>query len=140
MTRLKKLHNRASKLWKGVCYNRDGKRCMVGKYYPSLKIEHTNIFQVDHGITRSCKWTFYMPENGTVICSGCNMAKGFNNKSIGRAVDKIIIMREGQDKFDEMVSLDQCKKGFPHFNHVWWLEEQIRLLEDYEWNNSEIPL
>jgi len=70
-----------------------------------------------------------MPENGTVVCSACNMAKGFNNKSISRAIDEIVIRREGQDKFDSMVALDRMKKANRDFRKVWYLEEIIEKLE-----------
>lgn len=102
---------------------------MVELWFPNLRIAHTQIFQVDHCITRKCSWTFFMPENGTVVCSACNMAKGFNNKSISRAIDEIVIRREGQDKFDSMVALDRMKKANRDFRKVWYLEEIIEKLE-----------
>ncbi|KKK59055.1 hypothetical protein LCGC14_3038200, partial [marine sediment metagenome] len=95
-----------------------------------IRITHTNVFQVDHCVTRACKWTFYMPENGTVVCSACNMAKGFNLKSIQRAIDDIVIVREGIEKFDEMVAMDRSKANHTDFNKIWWLEEREALLQE----------
>ena len=71
-----------------------------------------------------------MPENGCVVCSACNAAKGFNRKSIARAIDEIVISREGQEKFDEMVAIDRQKKANPNFRKIWYLEEVIERLEN----------
>ncbi len=130
MENKRKLHKSCSYLWKEICYDRDGKECMVKKYYPEIKIAHTQVFQVDHCVTRACKWTFYMPENGTVVCSACNMAKGFNLKSVQRAIDDIVVAREGMEKFYEMVALDRSKANCIDFNKIWWLEEREALLKE----------
>ena len=127
--RAKTLFNKAEKLWKEICYKRDGKQCQVQKHFPYINISHTKVFQVDHCITRRCSWTFFMIENATVVCSACNQAKGFNSKSVSRAIDEIVIKREGQDVFDEMVAIDRSKKPNRDWKSVWYLENIIKILE-----------
>lgn len=125
----KTLFNKASKLWKEIAFARDGKECQVKKHFPNLRIMHTEILQVDHCISRNNKNLFFEPANSTVVCSACNMAKGFKNKSVDRAIDEIVINREGGLAFGMMVEVDQS--GQP--NHLWgkidWLEQVIKNLE-----------
>ena len=67
-------------------------------------------------------------KNGTMICSGCNQAKGFNNKSVARAVDAIVKEREGETTFAMLVSVDMSKSVNPNWAKRWWLEEQLERL------------
>ncbi len=69
---------------------------------------------------------FLDPRNGTMICSSCNQAKGFNNKSIARAVDEIVERREGKLAFELMVQMDMRKSVNPNWAKRWWLEEQLK--------------
>ena len=126
---VQKLHDKASALWKEYCYLRDGKRCMVRKHFPGIKIAHTDVYQVDHCITRANKLLFYNTSNGTVVCNSCNRAKGFKNKSIGRAIDEIVKLREGEEAFDDMVAIDRKMSQNHNWNKVWYLEEIIIGLE-----------
>ena len=126
--KIKTLQNKAEKLWKEVCYARDGKRCQVRENFPFIPIAHSKIYQVDHCITRKNKRLFLDPANGTVVCSSCNQAKSFNLKSIHRAIDEIVIRREGEEKFKTMVSLDQAHLLNENWRSIGWLEEQIEYL------------
>ena len=127
---IKQLHARASELWKLVCHARDGRHiCMVKKFFPNIAIEHNGPLQVDHCITRGNHHLFYDTKNGTVVCSSCNRAKHFKQKSIDRAIDDIVKKREGK-YFDYMVKLDQSMTANVNWNKIWWLEEVIRGLEE----------
>lgn len=126
----KKLYNKAYKLWKEYAYARDGKICQVKLFYPFINICHTDIYQVDHVFSRSNKWLFFEPKNSLVICSACNMAKGFHNKSISRAVDEIFIQREGIEEFNRMKILDQSGKPNMAWGQIWYFEQVINELEN----------
>lgn len=127
---VRKLYLHAERLWKEICFLRDGRECKVKRYFPNLKISHTDVFQVDHCISRKNKHLFFEPSNGTIVCSACNQAKGFKNKSVDRAIDQIVIDREGLEKFTEMVDLD--RGGGPNFNwgKIHWLEYIVEKLEE----------
>ena len=106
---------------------------MYKRFKKEIEIKHTRTLQVDHCITRANKHLFYEPKNGTIVCSSCNRAKGFGQKSIHRAIDQIVIEREGLECFNEMVELDQKKTANPNFNKIWWLEEvEKKLLKQLE--------
>lgn len=125
---IKSLQTKAEKLWKECCYIRDGKRCMVQFYYPQIKAAHSDVYQVDHCITRQNKVTFLEVANGTVVCSTCNMLKNNKNKSIDRAINEIVIKREGLALYNRMVEQDQSCSAFPSWRNRMWLEEQIKIL------------
>jgi len=127
---VKKLHERASQLWKEIAFLRDGRECQVKKFFPNIPIRHSNILQVDHCITRANKHLFYEPKNATVVCSTCNMLKSVDSKSVGRAIDEIVKKREGEDEFKLMVNIDAGRSANKDFNKVWWLEDVIKKLED----------
>ena len=107
---------------------RDGASCKVKEMFPLLESIHTQVFQADHCISRKNKLLFLEPANGTMICSACNQAKGFNNKSIHRAVDEIVKAREGEKVFSELVAIDMAKSVNINWNKRWWLEEQLERL------------
>ena len=125
---LKKLQAKAEKLWKEVCLKRDGKECQVRKYYPSVPISHTEIMQVDHCFSRNDKNLFIVPENGTVICSTCNMLKGFGQKGVDYMVHEIVKKREGVAKHDEMLMIHLHKNGNPGWKLIPWVEKEIENL------------
>lgn len=122
---VKSLQKRAEKLWKEYAYKRDGKECMVERHFPDIEIWHSSVYQVDHCISRKNKLLFLDTRNSTVVCSSCNSAKAFNNKSVSRAIDEIVKKREGISVFNEMVKLDQKKCPNPNWNKIWWLENMI---------------
>ena len=107
---VKTLQARCETLWKQVCLSRDGIGCQVAKHYPEVQFQHTNTYQVDHCITRANKHFFVDPKNGTVVCSACNRAKHFQQKSINRIIDEIVKAREGERWFLDAVSVDMAKK------------------------------
>jgi len=127
---IKSLQKKAESLWKEYCLLRDGRFCRVRLHYPELKITHSDIYQVDHCISRQNKHTFLEVANGTVICSNCNLAKNNKNKSVDRAINEIVIKREGKEVYERMVELDQsCGANF-NWSKRWWLEGQIKILEE----------
>ena len=125
---IKSLQNKAERKWKEYCYLRDGKVCMVKQYAPYLQMLHTDVYQVDHCVSRANKHTFLEVANGTVICSACNFAKNLNHKSVARIVDEIVIKREGIDVYERMVKSDKECGANLNWNKRWWLEEQIEIL------------
>ena len=127
--KIKTLENKCSKLWKEICFLRDGKMCQVEKHFPFIKITHSSILQVDHCVTRANKHLFYCPDNGTVVCSACNGAKHWDNKSVSRAIDEIVKRREGRARFEAMIKLDQTLGPCLGWKKIWWLEEQLAYLE-----------
>jgi len=124
-----KLQKKAEALWKACCWARDGKRCMVKEFDYAIEIAHTNIFQVDHCFSRTNKHLFLDVKNGTSVCSTCNMLKGFGQKSVHRIIDEIVRQREGQEAFNKMLLIDQCKNPNLQWNQIPWLELQIARLE-----------
>lgn len=133
---IKSLQKKAESLWKEACLLRDGEACRVKIHFPEIKMSHSDVYQVDHCISRQNKHTFLEVANGTVVCSSCNLAKNMKNKSVDRAINEIVIKREGQDIYNRMVELDQsCGANF-NWSKRWWLEEQIKILEDLIKGNS----
>jgi len=103
---------------------RDGKRCVVKVEYPEIQLYHSNVYQADHCFTRGNKHLFLVVANGTMVCSSCNRAKHYDNKSVKRAVDYIVQKREGESKWNEMLAIDMGKSANSNWHKVWWLEEQ----------------
>ena len=126
---VKKLQNKALKLWKDVCFLRDGGECQVRKEFPFIQIHHTDIIQIDHCISRNNKHFFIDPRNGTTVCSACNYAKKYKLKSIDRAIDYIVKKREGKHIFESMVKLDQSMTTNDNWKNIEWLEYEIKKLE-----------
>ena len=120
----KQLQKECEGLWKEIIALRDGKRCLVKKLFPEIALTHTETYQADHCFTRGNKHLFLNPANGTMICSACNMAKHYDNKSVKRAVDYIVMDREGKAKFNEMLQIDMGMSANYNFGKVWWLEDQ----------------
>lgn len=127
---LEKLQDKAEKAWKDYAYARDGKRCMVQTYDSSMPIQHSDIFQVDHCFSRSDKNLFLEPANATVICSTCNMLKGFGQRDIDFIVHQIVIKREGQAKHDQMMLIHQHKNPSDTWKSFTWLEQHIIKLNE----------
>jgi hypothetical protein len=138
--RVAELHKLCSWLFKNICFNRDGRHCQVKKHYPSLNITHSDTFQCDHAITRANKWEFYNPKNGTIVCSNCNLAKHNHLKSVGRAIDAIVLMRETNEVWSEMVKGDMESTPNKDFNSIPYLENQVRILELVSGKKTDYPL
>jgi len=126
---IKTLKNKAERLWKEVCYLRYGRFCYVKRYYPYIKISHTDVIQIDHCITRGNKYFFLDPNNGTPVCSACNQAKCYGNKSVSRAIDEIVEKRN-PEWYKSAVWLDQAGEPNANFSKKWWLEEKVVELEE----------
>jgi hypothetical protein len=131
LPRNKQLQNECEELWKEIVKLRDGACCKVKDLYPEIMITHTLPYQADHCFTRSNKHLFLDPANGTMVCSSCNMAKHYDNKSVKRAVDAIVKKRVGKKKWADMLACDMQMGPNVNWSSVWWLEEQRdKLLND----------
>lgn len=129
---IRKLFLKCEEKWKKIAFKRDGRECQVKKFFPEINIMHTDIFQVDHCFSRSDKNLYFNPRNATIVCSGCNLAKGFKNKSVDRAIDLIVAKREGQEYFDYMLKINQSGKPNPGWGKFWYYEEVLMKMEEYE--------
>lgn len=129
-SKVKTLQKKCEKLFREIVLERDGYECQVKKYFPFLRISHDNILQVDHCISRKNKWYFLDPRNGTCVCRTCNMAKSLDIKSVSRAIDEIVVRREGVEWFQQAVAEDQTLAPNINWSKVWWLEEQLERLQD----------
>lgn len=127
--KIKSLKLKAEKLWIKVCLLKYGEFCYVKKYYPHINISHTETIQIDHCISRKNKYFFLDIKNGLPVCSGCNLAKSWGNKSVGRAIDEMVKNRHPK-WFENALWLDMSGEPNPSFSKRWWLEQQIGDLED----------
>lgn len=125
----KKLKKKASQLWKDYCALRDGKKCMVEQYFPEHNRKHTQVYQADHCFSRAVKALFFHPSNSTMVCSACNMAKKYNVEQVKISIEKIVIDREGQERYDEMKQVAFVGGEFPHWDDISWLEVIVADLE-----------
>ena len=125
---IKGLQKKCENKWKEYCLLRDGKGCQVRKFFCFIPIKHTDVFQVDHCFSRMDKNLFLDVRNGTVVCSTCNRAKGWKQKSVHRAIDQIVKMREGDDNFNEMESINMAGSPNHEFCKRYWLEEKLKSL------------
>ena len=126
----KQIQKDCGEMWKEIVGLRDGQRCQVKKLYPEIKIGHSNVYQADHCFTRGNKHLFFEVANGTMVCSSCNMAKHYDNKSVKRAVDEIVKQREGVEKWEEMLACDMSMGPNVNWGKIWWLEEQKERLRN----------
>lgn len=127
----RKLYLKAERLWKEIAFFRDGKQCMVQKHFPEIDIKHAGYLQADHCFSRANKNLFFHPKNGTIVCATCNRAKHYKSKSVDRAIDTIVRVREGEEEFKEMVLTDQRKSICKGWGKIWWIEEVVEELENY---------
>lgn len=128
-TDVKKLQKQAIELWKAIAIVRDGSYCQVLKHYPNIDVIHTPVLQVDHCFSRSNKNLFLDVANSTVVCSSCNMLKGFDSKAIDVAIHEIVRKREGESTYERMKEIAMSRTANPNFSKKWWLEEQISILK-----------
>jgi len=122
---IKSLQKKAESLWKHICHLRDGRACQIKVNFPVMGIHHSDIFQVDHCFSRQNKNLFLDPSNGTVVCSTCNRMKHYHQKSVGRLIDRIVLMREGSEKFMEMQETDTHRNPNLLWHNREWLENKI---------------
>ena len=125
----KSLLKKAERLSKKICELRDG-ACQVHKKFPNIGIGCNGYLQADHGITRACKKYFLDTRNLTWVCGSANRAKHFKNKSVDEAIRQIVIEREGQEFWDEMVAWNMSKEPFKEWGKIWWIQEEIDKLTD----------
>lgn len=125
----RRLYLKAERLWKEYCFLRDGHECQVKKNRPDIAVPHAGPLQIDHFISRQNKHLFFETSNGTVVCGSCNRYKKFKFKSIDRVIDDIVMEREGEEKYNEMVAIDQTKAPNPHWKRIYWLEDVVKDIE-----------
>ena len=125
---IKSLQNKAENLWKEVCLLRDGRECQIKKHYSYVKINHSNIIQVDHCFERSNKYLFLEPANGTPLCSVCNMLKSYKKRGVDRLVDLIVRKREGDEKYKKMLEIAISGGSNLDWDNRGWLEKRIEEL------------
>ncbi len=121
---VKALQTKAENLWKKIGKILHGDECEVKKNYPKINITHTEIMQGDHCISRRNKYFFLDLNNHSSVCSACNQAKCFGNKSVHRAIDQIVKNRN-PEWYKSAVHLDMSGEANVNWGQVWWLEEQI---------------
>ena len=126
---IKALQKKAERLWKEAGLLIHGKQCEVKKYFPDLRITHTPIIQGDHCISRANKYFFLDINNHSSVCSSCNQAKAFGNKSVQRAIDEIVEKRN-PGWFESAVWIDQTHEPNLSWKDPIWLEEKIKDLEE----------
>ena len=124
----KQLQKECEQLWKEIIELRDGRECLVKKYFPMIKITHTGIYQADHCFTRGNKHLFLDPANGNMVCAACNMAKHYDNKSVKRVIDYITQQRVGRAKWKAMLECDMTMGPNVNWGKIWWLEERKETL------------
>ena len=125
----KTLQNKALKLFKEICFLRDGDKCRVQRHFPGIRITHAGYPQVDHCFSRSVKQLFTDPSNGTVVCGTCNRAKHYHQKGVDLAIYEIVKLREGEEKFNEMRTIAESLSASEVWKNITWLEEHIKKLE-----------
>lgn len=125
----KKLKRQAEEMWKAIAILRDGIGCQVLKHYPQIDVVHTDVYQVDHCFSRSNRNLFFDISNATVVCSSCNMLKGYDCKAIDVAIHEIVRKREGDDIYERMKEIAMSRSANVNFSKRWWLEEQVEILK-----------
>lgn len=125
-----KLYNKAYKLWKNKCFARDGRICQVQRYYPHLNIIHDEVLQVDHFVRRDIKHLHLDPRNGTVVCSVCNGSKKWDRKCVGKYIDLIVLNREGEQAFNEMMAIGNINAPHLEWKTIEYMENKVKELEN----------
>ena len=130
LTPVNKLQKKAESLWREILLVRDGRVCQIQRHYPQISTIHTSVMQGDHCFSRANKNLFLDVSNGTIICSGCNMLKGFDSKAIDVAVHEIVRKREGDAIYERMKETAMSRSANVNWGKRWWLEGQIAILEE----------
>lgn len=133
----KALQLKAENLWRKYAHMRDGEGCQIKKVFPELKLNHSNVYQVDHFFPRADKNLFFETANSTVICSTCNYLKSngaAQSIQILMAIQAIVSRREGEKKFYEMCEINNQRKTNTEWGREHWLQDIIAKLEtSIEW-------
>lgn len=126
---VKALQNKAEALWKKLGKLLHGNECEVKNKYPHISIEHTDIIQGDHCITRANKYFFFDIRNHSSVCSACNQAKHYKTRGVDEAITELVKARDPK-WYKDALWLHQTREANPSFSQVWWLEEIITDLEE----------
>ena len=127
-SKAKKLQKQCEKVCKDIIGLRDGNVCMVQRHFPHIQTKHTNIYQVDHCFSRRFKRLFLEIANLTMVCSGCNFRKNYDD-AIRLAIYDIVREREGDDMFTHMRLLKDRGGPFLEWNRIGWLEFKLKILK-----------
>ena len=109
--------------WKAACRRRDHNACQV---HPEGCTDPVK--QVDHFRTRTHSWTFFMPENGTTVCSGLNQNKAMGVNNAAEKIAFVVLKREGQKMVDYLLekrpmpkkwSLQEIEDLTVYLNGLW---------------------
>lgn len=133
VTVYRKLFLKAERLWKETAFIRDGRICQVARYFGYHTLQHSEILQVDHFITRGDKNLFFDPRNSTVVCSNCNGAKKWKTGGVEEKIRKIVMDREGGEVVGSMVEVHMAQSPNLEWKNPEWLEKSvIPMLEEYK--------
>ena len=133
---VKQLQKYGDSLCREICLLIQGRFCQVQKLYPHIAINHSSVLQCDHCFSRSIKELFLDLANRTIICSTCNMIKGSGKIGASKrdavtiAVHEIVKNRHGIEVYNRLLEIAQSRAVFTNWSKRWWLEEQIKILED----------
>ena len=138
--KIKRLQNKANRLWFDICILRDKNICQVKLKFPHININHSDMIQVDHCFSRSFKRLFLEISNGTTVCQVCNSTKsGTQNRwfkansalrdAVTLAIFDIVKQREG-GVFDRMRGEVEQGGAFPEWRRVHWLEDKVAVLKE----------
>lgn len=137
----KALQLKAETLWKQYAHMRDGEGCQIQKVFPELRLNHSNVYQVDHFFPRADKNLFFETANSTVICSTCNYLKSNGSAQsiqILMAIQSIITRREGEKKFYEMCEINNNREINAGWGKEEWLKQVIsKLGNSIDWLKTE---
>lgn len=132
VTQYRKLFLKAERLWKEIAIVRDGRQCQVARYFTQDGLTHSEIFQVDHFITRGDKNLYFNPQNSTVVCSNCNAAKSWRSGAVEEKIRKIVTEREGGMAVGLMLEIHMSHSPNLNWKSAEWLEMSvIPMLEKY---------
>lgn len=135
VTPYRKLFLKAERLWKEIAFLRDGRGCQVALHFGANGLPHSEIYQVDHFITRNDKNLFFNPQNSTVVCSNCNAAKSWRSGGVEEMIRKIVMDREGGLAVGLMLDIHMSHQPNLNWKSAEWLEVQvIPMLEHYKNN------
>lgn len=127
-----KLFKKAEVLWKEIAFLRDGRFCQVQALFPSVSIQHSEVLQIDHWITRNDHNLFFNPCNSLVVCSTCNGSKGWNQGPARELIDRIVRQRE-KENAGFMLDIHVSHQPNLNWKDAEWLEKQvIPMLEQYK--------
>jgi hypothetical protein len=123
---VKRLQNKAERLWKEYCLLRDG-GCMIQNYYPCHCLGGS-ILQVHHIFSRTNKRIFFDCDNGIVLCRDCHLRVTFSDSY--KELVRRIAEQKDKEVYYRLWEQSMIKGSYLEFKNIEWLEEQIKILEE----------